>query len=150
LNCNANSIKPEIHFNTLKYTALFKIYYSCQVRTNEAEGLERPELIMRNHSKYRLISMLLVMFMIFVLTTPMQVMAAQPTVNLGTTGRFAMLAGSTITNIRTSTITGSLDETTVVVLILLIAAGLLAYVWMRIRSRKMKNTKNAKNMDKKG
>ena len=82
--------------------------------------------------------MFLVMFLVFILTTSAQVMAAQPTVNLGTTASFAVLAGSTMTNTESNTEMGGL--------ILLIACGLLAYVLLRIRSRKMKLSK--KNISK--
>lgn len=56
-----------------------------------------------NRMRYILLTSLLVVMM----TTCTTVMASQPTVNLGTTSKFAVLAGSTITNTGITTINGS-------------------------------------------
>jgi hypothetical protein len=62
---------------------------------------------MKTMNMKRFISMLLTSLLIFMVTTPTMSMAAQPTVNLGTTSTYAVLAYSTITNTGTTTINGS-------------------------------------------
>ena len=53
---------------------------------------------MKTLKKMRSISLLLTLLMGIIMAVPTLSMAAQPTVNLGTTSTFAVLAGTTITN----------------------------------------------------
>jgi len=64
-------------------------------------------LIMKTLNKKKFISLLVVLSLGVMMVAPTTSMAAQPTVNLGTTSTFVVLAGSTITNTGTTTINGS-------------------------------------------
>ncbi|MBK5241960.1 ice-binding family protein [Clostridium sp.] len=61
---------------------------------------------MKIFNKIRSISLLVTLLMVVMIAKPTVVMAAERTVNLGTTSTFAVLAGSTITNTGTTTIGG--------------------------------------------
>lgn len=64
-------------------------------------------MIMKRLNKTRSISILLTLILVVFLAAPAAVMAAESTVNLGTTASFAVLAGTTITNTGPTTISGS-------------------------------------------
>ncbi len=61
---------------------------------------------MRKQSKSRFLPLLLIPVLVFLLPAPIPSFAAQPTVNLGTTSTYAVLAGSGITNTGTTVING--------------------------------------------
>jgi hypothetical protein len=61
---------------------------------------------MLTHRRPRLISLLLAVLLVAMMAVPATSVAAEATVNLGTTSNFAILAGQTITNTGTTTING--------------------------------------------
>src|SRR5665648_737492 len=65
---------------------------------------------MKKLNKMRSISLLLTLLLAVMMAVPTMSMAAQPTVNLGTTSTFAVLAGTTITNTGHTTISGTTPE----------------------------------------
>ena len=62
---------------------------------------------MRTPKKMQSVLLLLTLILAVMMTVPAMSMAAQPTVNLGTTSSFAVLAGTGITNTGPTTLTGS-------------------------------------------
>src|SRR5665648_543692 len=72
--------------------------------------MERMNIFMKTLKKMRSISLLLTLSLAVIMAVPTLSMAAQPTVNLGTTSTFAVLAGTTITNTGHTTISGTTPE----------------------------------------
>ena len=62
---------------------------------------------MKTLNKTQFVALLLAVSLVLMLAAPAMSMAAQPTVNLGTTSSFAVLAGTTITNTGPTTVSGS-------------------------------------------